>query len=204
MELPALASRKEKEIIRFLRKIHKEGRSLLFAFEAFQLYSIARAQAKFDGAFAEVGVFRGASAKLMCEVKGDKPLHLFDTFEGLPPAKPVDRHVHRVGQYKADIESVKAYLEQYNNVHFHKGLFPDSAQSVPEQTYALAHFDVDLHESTVACLEYFYPRMVSGGILVSHDYDWASGVRKAYDDFFADKREEIIEMPTTQCMVFKL
>ena len=33
---------------------------------------------------AEVGVYQGVSAKLICEAKGDKELHLFDTFEGLP------------------------------------------------------------------------------------------------------------------------
>jgi hypothetical protein len=74
---------------------------------------------------------------------------------------------------------------------------------VEERTYAFAHFDVDLYEGTVGCLEYFYPRMVRGGILLSHDYDWASGVRKAFDDFFADKPERIIEQPSTQCMVLK-
>jgi hypothetical protein len=140
----------------------------------------------------------------MCEVKGDKPLHLFDTFEGLPPAADVDRHIHRVGQYRADIESVQEYLHEYDHVHYHKGLFPDSTADVEERTYALAHFDVDLYEGTLACFQYFYPRMVRGGVMISHDYDWASGVRKATDEFFADKPEPVIELPTTQCMVVKI
>jgi hypothetical protein len=203
-QLPWLASRKEKEIVSLLRGVRKGGRSLLTSFEAFLIYSVARAQAHLDGAFAEVGVYRGASAKLICEVKGDKPLHLFDTFAGLPKSIDVDRNVHRVGQYRADLASVQEYLRDYDNVHYHQGVFPESTSSVADQSYALAHFDVDLYEGTQACLEYFYPRMSPGGIIVSHDYDWASGVRKAFDEFFADKREQIVEMPTTQCLVWKL
>jgi O-methyltransferase len=204
LQFPALKARKEKEIVDLLGQILKEGRSLLTPYEAFFVYSAARSVAHREGAFAEVGVYRGASAKLLCEVKGDKELHLFDTFEGLPPNAPdVDRKIHRVGQYACSIESVQEYLKGYSNVHFHKGIFPESARGVEERTYAFAHFDVDLYEGTVGCLEYFYPRMVRGGILLSHDYDWASGVRKAFDDFFADKPERIIEQPSTQCMLVK-
>ncbi|NLE39771.1 MAG: macrocin-O-methyltransferase, partial [Pirellulaceae bacterium] len=55
----------------------------------------------------------------------------------------------------------------------------------------------------LACLEYFYPRMIPGGIILSHDYDILAGVMKAFHEFFADKPESIIELPTTQCMVVR-
>jgi hypothetical protein len=204
VQMQWLSGRKEREISRLLRSIRKGGRSLLTANEAFLIYSLARAQTRFEGDYAEVGVYRGGSAKLMCEVKGDRQLHLFDTFEGLPPATKPDRKIHRVGQYRADLESVQQYLAGYEHVFYHKGLFPDSTADVEDRTYTFAHFDVDLYEGTKACFEYFYPRMVRGGVLISHDYDWASGVRKATDEFFDDKPEPIIELPTTQCMVVKL
>ena len=47
-------------------------------------------------------------------------------------------------------------------------------------------------------------RMIPGGIMLSHDYGLLSGVEKAFQEFFADKPEGIIEQPTTQCMVIKL
>jgi O-methyltransferase len=204
VQLGGLAAHKDPAVVKMLRQIHRDRRSLMSAFELFNVYGIGRAQARRPGAFAEVGVFRGASAKLLCEVKGDKPLHLFDTFEGLPPETEHDRGVHWPGQFACSLESVQAYLAGYANVHFHKGIFPDSAAGVPEMTYALAHFDVDLYEGTRACLEYFYPRMVPGGIILSHDYDILAGVNKAFNEFFADKPEAIIEQPTTQCIVVKL
>ena len=204
LQFSALSGRKDPEVVKLLWQIHKDRRSLLSAFEAFLVYSLARAQAKRPGAFAEVGVYKGASAKLMCEAKGDKPLHLFDTFAGLPPASENDPGVHHENQYACSLESVQEYLHGYSNLHFHQGVFPDSTQGVPEATYSFAHFDVDLYDGTRACLEYFYPRMIPGGIMLSHDYGLLSGVEKAFQEFFADKPEQIIEQPTTQCMVVKL
>jgi hypothetical protein len=204
LQFSALNGRKDKRIVELLWQIHKERRSLLSAFEAYLVYAVARAQAKQPGAFAEVGVYKGASAKLICEVKGDKVLHLFDTFEGLPPGSEHDRGVHREQQYACSFEEVQEYLKAYDNVHLHKGLFPESTRDVEDMTYAFAHFDVDLYESTLACLEYFYPRMISGGVMLSHDYGLLAGVERAFKEFFADRPEGIIEQPTTQCMVVKL
>lgn len=209
LQFAGLESRKDPEICKLLWQIYKDNRSLMSAFECFLVYSLARAQATRPGAYAEVGVFKGASAKLICEAlisagKAETPLHLFDTFAGLPESSEADRHVHRVGQFACSLESVQEYLKKYQNLHYHPGIFPESVTDVPEQQYAFAHFDVDLYEGTLACLEYFYPRMIRGGVMLSHDYGILAGVEKAFQEFFADKEENIIEQPTTQCMVVKL
>jgi O-methyltransferase len=204
LQFSALNGRKDPKIVQLLWQIHQEKRSLLSAFEAYLVYSLARAQANRPGDFAEVGVYKGASAKLISEAKGDKPLRLFDTYEGLPPSSERDPGVHRQNQYMCSLESVQDYLKQYKNLSFYKGVFPESTQGVPEAQYAFAHFDVDLYDGTLACLEYFYPRMIPGGIMLSHDYGLLSGVEKAFQEFFADKPENVIEQPTTQCMVVKL
>jgi hypothetical protein len=46
--------------------------------------------------------------------------------------------------------------------------------------------------------------MGQGGVLISHDYTSAAGVRKAFDEFFNEKREPIIELPGSQCLIVKL
>jgi hypothetical protein len=199
-----LRGHKSPDVMRLIRKVRGERKSLLTANELFLVHSIARAQSKQPGAFAEVGVYEGSSARMTCEVKGDKELHLFDTFEGLPPSVEQDRGVHRENQYTCSLESVQQYLKDYENVFFYKGLFPDSAKDLKEMKFCFAHFDVDLYESTLACLEYFYPRMNPGGIMLSHDYSILAGVETAFTEFLADKPEELIDLPTTQCMVVKL
>jgi len=202
--MAALSSRKDDAAMKLIRQIFRDKRSLMTSYEMWIIYSLARAQMKMPGAIAEVGVFQGASAKIICELKGDKPLHLFDTFEGLPEASEHDRGIHKLGQYTCSLESVQDYLKDYKNLHYYKGIFPDSAVNVSDDRFCMAHFDVDLYEGTKACLEYFYPRMVPGGIMVTHDYDILAGVRKAFEEFLADKPESLIEMPTTQCMIVKL
>ena len=174
------------------------------AYEAYTIHSLASAYRNLPGDMAEVGVYEGASAKLLCEAKGDKTLHLFDTFEGLPKAAEQDGHVHSEKQYACSLESVSSYLQAYDNVQFYKGLFPETAGPIETKKFSFAHFDVDLYESTLACLEFFYPRMIAGGVMLSHDHSILAGVHKAFDEFFENKPEKPIELPSTQCMIVKL
>ncbi|MBN2023556.1 MAG: class I SAM-dependent methyltransferase [Pirellulales bacterium] len=204
VQLLALSSHKEDGVPQLIRRIRRRRRSLVTAFEAYMVYSLARAQRARPGAMAEVGVYEGSTARMICEIKGDVPLHLFDTFSGLPESSRPDRGVHRQKQFACSVESVRAYLEGFPNVHFHQGLFPQSAQNVSDDRFSFVHFDVDLYESTLSCLEYFYPRMIAGGIMLSHDYSILAGVKQAFTEFLADKPEEVIELPTTQCMIVKL
>jgi hypothetical protein len=112
--------------------------------------------------------------------------------------------VHRPHQYACSLESVRSYLAAYPGVSYYKGCFPDTAGPVAELRFSFVHFDVDLYEGTRACLEFFYPRMIPGGIMLSHDYSILRGVRQAFQEFMADKPEGLIDLPTTQCMCVKL
>jgi hypothetical protein len=94
-------------------------------------------------------------------------------------------------------------LQGYEGVSFYAGRFPETAGPVMERRFSFVNLDVDLYESTSAGLEFFYPRMVSGGMILSHDYSVLAGVRRAFDEFLADKPEGLVEMPTTQCLVVK-
>ena len=130
LQFTSLNTRKDKRIVGLLRDIHRQRRSLLSAYEGYFIYSLAKSQTGRPGAFAEVGVYKGGSAKLICEAKGDKTFHAFDTFEGLPPSCDSDRGVHRDNQYAFSLEAVQEYLQGYDNLHFHKGLFPKSAEGL--------------------------------------------------------------------------
>lgn len=203
LQIAALRSRKSPRDANLIAQVCRERRCLNSAFECYLVMSLARSMTQVPGKFAEVGVYQGVTAKLIASVKGDRELHLFDTFEGLPPGGDKDDGVHRVSQYACSLESVQNYLAGFEQVYFHKGLFPDSARDVEESQYAFVHFDVDLYEGTLACLEYFYPRMVPGGVMLTHDYGLLAGVRRAFQEFMADKPEPIIEQPTTQALIFK-
>jgi O-methyltransferase len=187
----------------------QEGRAIQKVPERFNLWTLVKRTSHLQGALAEVGVYQGGSAKVICEVKGDADLHLFDTFEGMPAVNLATDGGFRPGDFAdTSFENVKEYLASYPNVHLHKGRFPDSLQGkqLDNLQFRFVHLDVDLYGSTQDCLAFFYPRMVRGGVIISHDYGnvTAPGVTAAFDDFFRGKPEIVIPLWDTQCVVSKM
>ncbi|MES2995141.1 MAG: TylF/MycF/NovP-related O-methyltransferase [Patescibacteria group bacterium] len=195
----------QKEIVRLVKRIKREVRMALNNQEAYQIYTTVQKVAKVKGALAEVGVFKGASARLICRVKGEKKLYLFDTFDGLPPLEKIDEAHFYEGQFATDFEKVSAFFANDPNVIIGRGLFPaDTGHIAKDETFSFVHLDVDLYQGTKDCLEYFYPRLATGGVILCHDYATIPGVRKAVDDFFRDKREVVLESSRSQALIVKV
>ncbi len=195
---------RDKKVLNLLHHIYaEEGGPVLFdPDELFMIYSLARARKSHGGDFAEVGVFRGASANVISEIKGDTPLHLFDTWSGIPSVGELDLRF-KVGMFAATEENVRKRLSKYPNVYFYKGLFPDTAGPVSKKRFSFVHLDVDTYQSTRASLQFFYPRMRTGGIILSHDYSQCEGVRRAFDEFMAGKPDTFVELAMSQCMMIR-
>ncbi len=188
-----------------LRKIRSDTDLLLEDIEAYQIYMAAQITEKVHADIAEVGDNKGGSAKIICSAKGDRVLHLFDTFAGLPRVDEVDAvWPFYEGKFAASYDHVRTYLSHEKNVFMYKGIFPDTSDPVKDKWFSFVNLDVDTYESTKKCLEFFYPRMNAGGVIVSHDYLTAPGVRKAVDEYFVDKPEPVVETAASQCIVMKV
>lgn len=140
-----------------------------------------------DGDVAEAGVARGGMLAIMAGMLPAKPVHGFDSWEGLPEATIEDHHPQspylKKGRHKYDIP-VKVG-ELYPNIVFHKGWFKDTLPEVSDRTFCLVHIDCDLYQSAKECIEFFAPRMSEGSFMVFDDYwERTPGVIKAVDDFF--------------------
>lgn len=195
---------RDKKLLELIEKTKKETELLLKDNEAYQLCSCVLATNKLKGDIAEVGVFRGGSAKLICETKGNKNLYLFDTFEGLPEPDKIDGEIHHKGEFTFNLESVKYYLKKYPKCIFIKGLFPTTANWIKDKSFSFVHLDVDLYDGTRDCLDFFYPRMEKAGIILIHDYLTAPGAKIAVDEFFKNKIEPVIELSSSYCLIVKL
>lgn len=202
MILAKYASSNRKVLLEHVVRIKAQGRLLQSPADACQLISALRATSHLDGDIAEVGTASGGSARLISEYSGGKTIHLFDTFEGLPKPGDLDDRF-KEGSYRCSLDNVQQYLEG-RRVKFHKGMFPASATAVQDQRFSFVHLDVDLYQSTLNCLRFFYPRVNSGGIIITHDYSWAAGVDQAFSEFFKDKPEKPIELIGYQAMIVKL
>lgn len=169
------------------------------------VYILAKQALNVPGVFVECGVDRGGSAKLIAQVANGRPLHLFDTFSGMPETNP-EEDLHKAGDFPTPgLEKVKSFVGG-ENVIFHPGMVPETFEGWSEPI-AFAHLDMDLYSSTLDACKVIYPRLSKGGIMVMDDYGRPScpGARKAIDEYFADKIE--IPLPnfgSGQAVVFKL
>lgn len=128
------------------------------------------------GAVAELGVYRGDLAWKLNALFPDRPLYLFDTFEGFDSR---DMKEERAGSYSrakerdfsdTSAEAVLARLPYPEQAVIREGYFPGTADGLLDEQYALVSLDADLFAPILAGLEYFYPRLSPGGMILLHDY----------------------------------
>lgn len=155
------------------------------------------------GDVAELGVYRGTTARLFHHYMPERTLHLFDTFDGFAAADR-DAEAARTAESLRPDHFADAGLERArrtvaprtDGVHFHPGRFPESCPAwVLERHFCLVHLDADLYEPTRQGLETFHPRMAPGGLLVIHDYNAWDGARTAVDEFFHARPQVPLPMP---------
>ncbi len=123
LELLILDGHKNRVTLSKIRRCRSKAESLLTGNEAFLLHSLVTAQCGLDGGMAELGVYQGSSAQIICEAKKDRPLYLFDTFAGMPRPDGSDRSIFSQGQFAASLLGVRSLLSTYQNVCFFPGLF---------------------------------------------------------------------------------
>lgn len=153
------------------------------------------------GARTECGVYRGATALLLChawrsrqaDFKGND-LYLIDSFSGTSASGAHDlipvRNAAGVTQMepffpagKTDTtpELVRGFFSDFPDVRICAGWIPQVFSTLPERDWAFVHLDVTLFEPTLAALEYFYPRLNKGGAIICDGSIFCPGAQKAMD-----------------------
>ena len=151
--------------------------------------ALARA---FDGRIiAEVGVYRGRSARWVARAAPHSPLHLFDTFAGMPPTLALDSH--KEGDFART--SMQLVRRRVPRAWIHRGLFP---YSVPDGGIlpAFVHLDGDLYATTKAALA-LWP----DATFLVDDYGATTcrGCRQAV----SESGRTVIALPTEQALVLR-
>ena len=160
-----------------------------------------------SGDTAECGVLEGASSLLICKRTAGqgKPHHVFDSFEGLSAPGPRDGTYWTKWALACAEEAVRRRLAPFPWVVYHPGWIPSRFPDVADRTFSFVHVDVDLYQPTLDSLSFFYGRLQPGGVLLCDDYGFTTcpGARQAMDEFFQDKPEKIVALPTGQGFVQK-
>lgn len=156
------------------------------------------------GSFAELGVYKGETAKIIHLIDNARTFHLFDTFEGfntndLEQEKISDDRYSTTNFADTSLDKVKIYINGNNNISYHQGRFPQTLTNIIPQTFAFVHIDADLYLPTFEALNFFFPYLASGGIILIHDYNhnW-DGVKKAVDLFLLNNPCATIQLADAQ------
>lgn len=187
----------------FLREMERfEGRGNTRALDRkWTLRELLKWAKDVEGDTAECGVWRGGSTWLIARGLG-RTHYAFDSFEGLSEPGPSDGAFFRRGELAASEDEARARLAGLENVRLMKGWIPSRFAEVAERRFAFVHVDVDLARPTRDALEFFWPRLSPGGVLVLDDYGFAicPGVKREADAFL---KEPILELATGQGVVVK-
>jgi O-methyltransferase len=160
-----------------------------------------------EGGVVELGCHEGQSSvliqKIIIESKSSKEFHIFDSFEGLPPPDGIDGSSFKKGELTTTERAVMENFAKHNLPvpKIHKGWFSDTLPKCLPRKICFAYLDGDFYESILTSLKYVYPRLTKGAICLIDDYcdpdvnpnGWnlLPGVKKACDEFLADKPEKI-------------
>jgi O-methyltransferase len=143
------------------------------------------------GAVVECGVLDGGTAALMAlgtQASG-RPIHLFDSWEGLPDTTVKDGTAaavwskNVVGSPRRVATVMKALNIAPNRLRFHPGWFSDTFPKAEISQIALLHIDADFYDSVRISLERWFPALVPGAYVQLDDYQAFIGCRRAVDEF---------------------
>jgi hypothetical protein len=152
------------------------------------------------GHFAELGVYRGNSAAVLAHYARahGRQVYLFDTFEGFDLRDLAGGEPGRESDFADTSMDLVRHTVGADDVHWVRGYFPASVTpDVVDVRFSVVHLDCDLYEPMKAGLEFFYPRLSPGGLLIIHDYAnpyWV-GVKQAVDGFLTGIPEQLVVLP---------
>jgi len=173
---------------------------------SFMIFQAVNATKNIKGSTAECGVYKGGSSILIAMNRNDTIHFALDTFEGFPDII-TDLDLLKSGGFsEASSVNIMELFGNYKNIRVLKGSFTNSFPYISDNHFSFVHIDSDLYISTKECCNFFYSRMSKSGIMLFDDYltQDTPGVKKAVDEFFKDKIECPIILPTCQAIVHKL
>ncbi len=161
--------------------------------------------AQLPGDFVECGVYRGTGIKTVIDYFGKdeftKTYWGYDTYD----YNPVEHHTF-AGQKDGLFNEIQQRFAGYDRVNLVKGLLPESLVDNSPEQIAFLHIDLNNAEYEIAVLDVLFDRVVSGGMVILDDYEWAGEYRlqKIAEDAWFDKRKyRVFPLPTGQGLVLK-
>ena len=135
-----------------------------------------------EGAIADLGAYRGDISWQLNAMMPERKLYLFDTFTGYDERDIAKEQQLQLSEAQAGTYSLSSNeLEHLNErilgrmpyadmVEIRSGWFPETAFDLEDEKYAMVHIDTGLYAPTYSGIQYFFPRMSKGGVILVSGY----------------------------------
>jgi len=195
----------------------------MFATRALGHWEVFKMIAELPGDIIECGVYKGESLfnwarflETLCPGDRVKRVIGFDDFEGLrnlgakdgydPSVGSMEGGYRAKGFYTTLVELIElftrdSFVPAKSRIHLVEGDLTKTAKDFvkkePGLRINLLHLDVDAYAPTLAALEAFYPKVVTGGVVLLDEYAIPAfaGESNALDDYFDGKPPRIRKFP---------
>lgn len=180
----------------------------------------AAAALRAEGDFVECGVNAGFVSSAIMQAldwrNTGRKFYLIDTFSGPVLSQYSAAEVKRgrmetaqaalaAGAYVTDVERVRANFAEWPNAVIVEGAVPDILEKVEAGRVAFLHLDMNCALPERRALEYFWPRLSPGGIVLFDDYTYFGheSQTEAIDEAAHLLGIEILGLPTGQGMAIR-
>ena len=175
---------------------------------------------KLPGDFVECGVNRGfLSSAIMQQLDWDttqRMFYLLDTFQGMDvkylseleiKGGVLERNQSEInrGFYTQNLKEVEDNFAEWKNKKIVVGSIPETLPDITSQKIAFLHIDLNCTEPEVAALDYLWPKLVCGAVVLLDDYAYFGyQPQKAGMDEWAKLHDvAIASLPTGQGLIVK-
>lgn len=176
---------------------------------------------RLPGDFVECGVNGGfMSSAIMYHVEWNlhkKRFFLIDTFAGPVLSQFSEDEIKRgrqkkvadafaSGAYLTNLEQIRNNFSGWRNVHLFPGQIPEILPEVPVQEVAFLHIDLNCAYPERTALEFFWPRLTQGAIVLLDDYACTTleCQKQAMDEAALELGTHILSLPTGQGLILKV
>jgi hypothetical protein len=195
---------------------HKYGDDLHIEWRVHAACWAATLATHLEGDFVECGVNTGIYAAAICSYIDfnrfpDRHFYLLDTYEGFPTEQWSSAETANAQALTPDevyfdtFELVRKTFEEYGNVVLVKGVVPDTLPLVPSERIAYLSIDMNAAVPERAALEFYWDRVVSGGVCFLDDYAFRGHEeqRRSFDEFAHSRNVKILAMPSGNGILIK-
>jgi hypothetical protein len=176
----------------------------------------AAQQAKnLSGDFVECGVDRGFLSSAIMKALNwnslNRNFYLFDTFCGIDTEllsakeRQMGRAQFSEETYSECYDQAVSNFQEFKNVKLIRGSIP-ATLTIPDIDH-VAYLSIDMNcaRPEIAAAEFFWPKMVTGGVMLLDDYAYVgySTQKAAFDEFAHRRNFKILSLPTGQGLCIK-